>query len=270
MIAIVSVIGVTMLLLPLRVASVAAITIPVSIAISLGILKGLGVELQTVSLAGLIVVLGMVVDNAIVVVDDHVERLDHGASPWMAAWQSARSLLVPLVVATAAIIMAYVPLNWYLTGQAADFVASLPLTITVALTVSLVLAVTLVPILDFWFIKKGLHRTTQNSRPSVLDRLDSVYGKALVRAFRHPWLVLLGLGVGSVVIAGVFASKLDQQLFPKVDRDQFAVEVYLPPGRPLMQTDTIVRDLEKKLLEDKRVVNVTSFIGTGSPRFHTL
>jgi multidrug efflux pump subunit AcrB/outer membrane protein TolC len=269
-IAIVSVIGVTMLLLPLRVASVAAITIPVSIAISLGILKGLGVDLQTVSLAGLIVVLGMVVDNAIVVVDDHVERVDHGAAPWDAAWQSARGLIVPLVVATAAIMMAYIPLNWFLTGQAADFISCLPLTIVVALTVSLVLALTLVPTLDFWFIKKGLLKQTQGGRPSVLDLLDRVYGKGLVRAFRHPWWVILGLGVGSVLIAGILASRLDQQLFPKVDRDQFAVEVSLPPGRPLTQTDAVVRDLEKLLMSDKRVVNVASFIGTSSPRFHSL
>ena len=80
-IAIVSVILVTMMLLPLRVASVAAITIPIRIFITLGVLAALGVELQTVSLAGLIVVLGMVVDNAIVIIDDHVEKLDHGLDP---------------------------------------------------------------------------------------------------------------------------------------------------------------------------------------------
>ncbi len=84
-----------MLLLPLRVASVAALTIPVTILTTLGILNLLGVQLQTVSLAGLIVVLGMAVDDPIVVIDDHVERLGHGATPWTAAWRSAQELVVP-------------------------------------------------------------------------------------------------------------------------------------------------------------------------------
>lgn len=269
-IAIASVIVVVMLLLPLRVASVAAVTIPASILISLGILNAIGVDLQTVSLAGLVVVLGMVVDNAIVVVDDHVERLDRGAEPWAAAWRSAQGLFIPMLVATAAIIMAYAPLNLFLKGQAADFIRSLPLTIAVTLSVSLVLAVTLVPILDFWFIKKGLHRQKRSGRPSFLDALDRGYGLLLDRAFRHPFLTVLGLGVGSVVAAGVLGSRLEQQLFPKVDRNQFAVEVYLPPGGPLARTDAIVRQLEKTLMADKRVVNVTAFVGTSSPRFHTL
>ena len=137
-IAIVSVILVTMMLLPLRVASVAAITIPICIFITLGILAALGVELQTVSLAGLIVVLGMVVDNAIVIIDDHVEKLDHGLDPWTAAWKSVRELIVPVFTATIAIIMAYVPFSWFMTGQGGDFLASLPVTIATALITSMV------------------------------------------------------------------------------------------------------------------------------------
>ena len=269
-IAIVAVIAVTMLLLPLRVASVAAVTIPVSILITIGVLQLLGVELQTVSLAGLVVVLGMVVDNAIVVVDDHVEKLDQGETPWAAAWKSARELVIPMLTATLAIVMAYVPNLWFLKGIPGDFAGSLPLTVAVALGVSLVLAVTLVPILDYWFIKKGLHRHTRSGRPTVLDFLNSVYARALERTFRHPILTVVGLGVGSVVVAGVLALTLDQQLFPKVDRNQFAVEVYLPPGRSLAETDAVVRRIETQLLADKRIQDVTSFVGTSSPRFHTL
>jgi multidrug efflux pump subunit AcrB/outer membrane protein TolC len=265
--AIASVILVTMLLLPLRVAAVAAISIPLCIAITLAVLNALGVQLQTVSLAGLVVVLGMVVDNAIVVIDDHVEKLDQGMDPWTAAWKSARELTVPVLTATVAIILSYVPMPLFLTGQSADFVSSLPITIGVALVTSMLIAVLLVPVMNWRFIRHGLHRA--GGKRSILDRLQSAFDVALDIAFRFPRLTLL-LGAATIVLALLIGARLPTQTFPKVDRNQFAVEVYLPPGRSLAQTDAVIRRLERELMADKRVVNVTSFIGQGSPRFHTL
>lgn len=271
-IAIVSVILVTMVLLPLRVASVAAVTIPVCIFITLGILNAMGVELQTVSLAGLIVVLGMVVDNAIVIIDDHVEKLDHGLDPWSAAWKSVRELIVPVFTATIAIIMAYVPFSWFMTGQGGDFLASLPVTIATALITSMVVAALLVPILTSRFIRKGLHQhaaTDKPTKPSMLDRLQGVYDVLIERAFRRPVLTV-GIGVASIAIAMALFTVTPQQLFPKVDRAQFAVEITLPPGRPLQETEAVARRVGHELRKDERVTDVTSFVGTSSPRFHTL
>lgn len=267
--AIVSVIIVTMLLLPLRVAAVAAVTIPLCVFVTLGLLNVVGVELQTVSLAGLIVVLGMVVDNAIVVIDDHVEKLDAGLDPWTAAWKSARELLVPVFTATLAIIMAYAPLAIFLTGIANDFVGSLPVTIAIALGTSMAVAMLLVPVMNTRFIREGLHQRRTDGRRTLLERVQALYDAAIEAAFRWP-AVTLAVGVNSVLIAGLLAAKIPQQLFPKMDRNQLAVEVYLPPGRALAQTDAVVRRLEAALAEDKRVADVTAFVGTSSPRFHTL
>lgn len=267
--AIGSVVLVTMLLLPLRVAAVAAVTIPVCVFITLGILSAVGVELQTVSLAGLIVVLGMVVDNAIVVIDGHVEKLDAGLDPWTAAWKSARELLVPVFTATLAIVMAYAPLALFLTGVAQDFVGSLPITIGVALGTSMALAMLLVPVLNTTFIRGGLRAHRVEGHRSLLERAQSLYDRALEAAFRRP-AVTLSVGVTSVLLALLLASKVPQQLFPKMDRNQFAVEVYLPPGRSLQRTDSVMRELEASLAVDERVVDVTAFVGTSSPRFHTL
>lgn len=270
-IAIVAVILVTMLLLPMRVASVAAVTIPICVFITLGILNALGVELQTVSLAGLIVVLGMVVDNAIVIIDDHVEKLDHGLDPWTAAWKSARELFVPVLTATVAIIMAYVPFTWFMTGQGGDFLASLPVTIAVALITSMVVASLLVPILSQRFIRKGLHggEGEEPGRPSLLDRLQTLYDAALELAFRWP-VITVTVGVASIAIAVALFTHTPQQLFPKVDRAQFAVEITLPPGHPLQETEEVARRVGEELRQDSRVVDVTAFVGTSSPRFHTL
>jgi multidrug efflux pump subunit AcrB/outer membrane protein TolC len=268
-IAIAAVILVTVLLLPARVAAVAAISIPVCIGITLGVLNALHIQLQTVSLAGLVVVLGMVVDNAIVIIDDYVERLDHGVDRWTAAWKSAQSLLLPVFTATVAIILAYVPMTLFMTGMAGDFIGSLPATVAIALLTSLLVACLLVPIMNFALIRRGIRRHDGSRSSSLLDRLQRWYDSAIEVAIRHPWLTI-GAGLGSFLVALAGLAVIPQQPFPKVERSQFAIEVYLANGRSLTQTDGVVRRLETQLLGDKRVVSVTSFIGDSSPRFHTL
>lgn len=268
-IAILAVIIVTMLLLPFRVATVAGATIPISIFITIGILYALGIELHTVSLAGLIVVLGMVVDNAIVVLDGHIEQLDHGETPWNAAWKSAQELFVPVFSATMAIIATYVPMVFFLDGMVGDFVGSLPITIGVALITSLLIACLLVPYMSYVFIKKGIKKDENKpKRKSLLDWVQGIYDRTLEWAFRAPKTTII-VGLCSVILGGIILSLVPRQLFPKVDRNQFAVEIYLPEGNTLEQTAFVSDSLEQMLLNDKRVINVAAFVGTSSPRFHT-
>lgn len=269
MIAIIAVVVVIMLLLPFRVAAVAGLTIPITIFITLGVLYFIGMELHTVSLAGLIVVLGMVVDNAIVVIDNHVEKLDTGKSPWEAAWQSATELFVPVFSATLIIFCAYLPMPLILEGMAGDFLVSLPVTIGVALLISLLVATLLVPYMCYFFIKKGLHQPAKKTeRRSLLDYLQKVYDATLEWALRMPKLTL-ALSLLSIVAGGYILSLLPQQLFPKVERNQFAVEIYLPEGSTLKQTAFVADSMEHMLMADSRVINVATFIGESSPRFHT-
>jgi multidrug efflux pump subunit AcrB len=132
-ISIVCVILVTVVLLPRRVALVAAATIPISILITLGFMWISGMDLQTVSLAGLIVVLGMVVDNAIIIIDHYVEKLDTGTAPRDAASQSVMDLFGSVFYATVIIIFCFVPMSMMQHGMVRDFVRSLPWTIGYAL-----------------------------------------------------------------------------------------------------------------------------------------
>jgi multidrug efflux pump subunit AcrB len=270
-IAIVSVILVTMILLPFRVSSVAAITIPISILITMGIMQMVGLQLDIVSLAGLIVVLGMVVDNAIVVIDNHIEKLDSGETPWNAAWEAATELFVPVLSATAAIIASFMPLMLFMEGMAGDFVGAFPLTIAIALVISMIVAILLVPFICYVFIKKGLNQSkkSDNARPNFLDRVQKFYDDGLARAFDYPKVTIV-VAVLSVVGAVLIFQTIDQRMFPSMDRKQFAVEIYLPEGASLKQTEIIIDSLEQVLMFDHRVKNVASFVGTGSPRFHTL
>ncbi len=270
LIAIIAVILVTMLLLPLRVASVAGITVPIAVLITLAFLYFFGVELHTVSLAGLILVLGMIVDNSIVVIDNHVEKIDHQISPWHAAIKSAKELLTPIITATLAIMAAYIPLGFMVPGTAGEFMQPLPIVVSIALIVSVLVAVLLVPYLNFVFIKKGLKKPESEKKSrTLLDILQGWFDSSLESAFRHPKMVILG-GLASIILAVVLFKNLDQQMFPEMERNQFACEVYLPTGSSLESTAMVVDSLEKVLMKDKRVTNVTSFIGTSSPRFHTV
>jgi multidrug efflux pump subunit AcrB/outer membrane protein TolC len=271
LIAIIAVILVTMVLLPFRVSSVAGVTVPISVLITLGIMFFFGVELNTVSLAALIIVLGMIVDNSIVIIDNYVEKLDHGISPWHAAVKSAKELVTPIVTATLAICAAYIPLSIFLTGTAGEFVQPLPTVVCIALGVSVLVAILLVPYLNFVFIKKGLVKDENNKKKgkSFLEKLQSAFDTTLEKAFRHPGI---SIAAGLLLIgASVFLFKsIDQRLFPEMERNQFAVEVYLPNGASLESTATVIDSLEALLIKDKRVTNVTSFVGTSSPRFHTV
>jgi len=266
--AVVAVIIVTFLLLPLKVAAVAAVTIPISILITLNILSVMGIALHTVSLAALIIVLGMVVDNAIVVIDNHLEKLDHGESPLEAARKSAVELAVPVFSATLAIIIAYFPLMFFLTGIAGDFVGALPITVAVALTVSFFIATLLVPIMNMKFIRTGLKSKEEKGRPSLLDGLQALYNATLEKAFHFSKTTIV-FGIFAVILGIATAAFVPRQLFPIVERNQFAMEIYLSEGKSLDQTAKTVKELEAVLLADKRITNVTSFVGTSSPRFHT-
>ncbi len=273
LIAIIAVICVTMLLLPLRVASVAGITVPISVLITLAVLYFFGIELEMVSLASLILVLGMIVDNSIVVIDNHVEMIDHGLSPWHSAIKSAKELSGSVIVATIAIICVYAPLAFMVPGSAGEFLEIFPPVVAIALIISVIIALMLVPYLDFVFIKKGLKNRSEEGekkkRRSFLDVMQGVYDRLLERSFNHRGAVI----ISALIIIGLSFwgfTTIDQALFPKVERNQFAVEVYLPTGASLAQTEAVVDSVEQLLLNDERVTKVTTFIGTSSPRFHTV
>ncbi|NLD92681.1 MAG: TolC family protein [Fibrobacter sp.] len=272
-IAIIAVMIVIMLLLPLRVATIASVTIPITVFMTLGCLYMYGVELNTVSLAALMAVLGMIVDNAIVVIDNHVEKLDHGRSVWGAAVHSAAELFVPVLSATAAIIVMFIPTLFITRGQMREMMDSFIPTILFALGISLVITIILVPFLNFVFVKKGLHNHKKEgsgtSSFSLIRVMQKGYDRSIEAVIKFPKTILL-IGV-LIVGAGIYLlTTIPQRIYPKVNRDQFAVEIYLPQGKPINETAAVVDSVEKVLLADNRIRDVTSCVGNGSPRFHTV
>lgn len=265
-IAIVAVVIVVMLLLPLRVALVAASTIPVTIFISLGLFYAFGIELNTVTLAALIVTLGMIVDNSIVIIDSYLEKTGEGMSRWHASIFSATHFFKSIFSATLAISITFFPFLIVIPGMIHDFLLSFPWSITLILGISLLVAMLLVPFMQFWFIRKPI--PSHKKGFSFMEFLQTYYNKLLDKCFAHPYVTLLG-GIASVLVGIFLMGKLPQKLMPVADRNQFAVEIYLPTGSAVEKTAWAADTMEHVFRKDPRVTSVTSFIGCSSPRFHT-
>ena len=208
---------VMLLLFPWRTAVVAGMTVPISTFLSVGVMYMVGIPLNTVTLSGLIIVLGMVVDNAIVVLDGYLEYLNKGMSRWHAAAESAQHYFMPMMLATLCISVIFFPIQQTFTGQTADFVYWLPWTVFINLMVSLVLAVVFIPVMEFLVIKKRkktVHKHVEMSKPtsrvgdvteediqtqpdkkSITDYVQEWYERALAWTFRHPWLTMGGVVV---------------------------------------------------------------------------
>ena len=254
---------VMMVLFPLRSAIVAAITIPLSTFVSVAIMYMVGIELNIITLAALIVVLGMIVDNAIVVIDGYLEYLGKGYEPKEAAIESARQYFMPMMLATICICAIFFPFLLTMKGMFLDALQDFPWTITINLMVSLLLAVTVIPFLEVRIIKPGKVSTTGNPITKWVQR---TYDKTLDKTFRHPWLTML-IGLALILLSLLIVPSLKVRLFPYADRDQFAVEIFLPEGKGMAETTVVADSVRHVLTSDERITGITSFIGCSSPRF---
>ena len=292
---------VMMVLFPLRSAIVASITIPLSTFVSVAIMYMIGIELNIVTLAALIVVLGMIVDNSIVVIDGYLEYLGKGYEPKVAAIESAKQYFMPMMLATICICAIFYPFLLTMKGVFHDCLVDFPITITINLMVSLFLAVTVIPFLEVHIIKRPTpqplpvregsgysqgeesvaslstplpHREGQGGGSAgeasggnaITKWVQNTYNHVLGWTFQHPWLTIGG-GIGVILLSTLIAPTLKIRLFPYADRDQFAVEIFLPDGKGLAETELIADSVQHALEKDERITGITGFIGCSSPRF---
>ena len=263
LIAMLVIILVMMVLFPLRSAIVASITIPLSTFVSVAFMYMLGIELNIVTLAALIVVLGMVVDNSIVVIDGYLEYLGKGHEPKRAAIESARQYFMPMMLATICICAIFYPFLITMKGIFHDCLKDFPITVTINLMVSLFLAVTVIPFLEVRLIKPENVKTDGNA---ITKWVQKTYDRVLDFTFRRPWVTIFG-GIAVILLSTVIIPTLKIRLFPYADRDQFAVEIFLPDGKSLAETTVLADSVRNVLAGDDRVTGITSFIGCSSPRF---
>jgi len=262
-ISMIIIILVMMVLFPIRSAIVAAVTIPLSTFVSVAVMYMMGIELNIVTLAALIVVLGMIVDNSIVVIDGYLEYLGKGYEPKKAAIESARQYFMPMMLATICICAIFYPFLITMKGMFHDCLEDFPVTITINLMVSLFLAVTVIPFLEVRIIKPDKVSTGGNA---ITKWVQKTYDRVLDFTFTHPWGTVGG-GLGVILLSLLILPTLKIRLFPYADRDQFAVEIFLPDGKGMAETELIADSVQHVLEKDERIVGITGFIGCSSPRF---
>jgi multidrug efflux pump subunit AcrB len=264
------VLGLAFLTMGWRPALIMATAVPLSMTAAFAVVRFLGIELEQFSIASLIIVLGMVVDNAIVVSDNAVRLIRQGTPKLEAAMKGASDLAVPLLTSTLTTIMAFLPMLT-ITGNVGEYVASLPVVVATTLAASYFVAMLVTPIMCAWLLKPGAGEAQRGSRAKWwLQRYDAGIRWCLAR----PGKVVAMAGaafLASLLLLPIIGS----QFFPAGSRDQFFVKVWLPEGSPIAATSALTREVEKILAQEspvpgepggQRLASAVSFIGTGGPR----
>ena len=255
---------------PLRTALVASTGVPVCTAICIGLMYLTGIELNTVTLAALIFVLGMIVDDSVIVIDGYTNQLARRHSRWYSAVVSTSLLFVPMSLATCAISGMFFPMTRIIEGPLGEFLQLFPWAVLYALGASIFYSTWVTPYLSYRFIKLR-NESELNPVERVQNRffgwLQKTYERILGACFAHTWIVWILLG-GSIFIGLFLMTRLNLQLLPKAEREFFAVEIHLRDGATVEESAVVADSLANILRSDPLVTSVTAFIGQSSPRFH--
>lgn len=261
-----------------RSALLMALAIPITLAITFGMMNLLGIDIQQVSIASLIIALGLLVDDPVVAGDAIKRDLASGHRPVVASWLGPTKLATVILYATVTNIVAYLPFL-LLTGKTGQFLYSLPVVITCSLVASRLVSMTFIPFLGYYLLRPTREPSLEERKRKGFIRL---YYKVGGFALDHRWAVLAG-SVAFLALGLLFLSQLKTQFFPKDLAYLSYVNVWLPADAPLSATSETARLTESLIIQaaadyartrEKNgdrprdvLKSLTSFIGGGAPRF---
>jgi len=266
-----------------RSAAVLAMSIPITLFMTYGVMYLLGIDLQQISIASLIIALGLLVDDPVVAGDAIKRDLALGHPPIIAAWLGPTKLARAILFATITNIVAYLPFLT-LPGDVGKFIFTLPVVLTCSLVASRVVSMTFIPLLGYYFLRPAKHEATLEERRT--RGFGRVYYRTVGWALDHRWKVL-ALSVVILVSGFMFAGRLKQAFFPKDLSYLSYVDVWLPEDAPISATTETVRladDVIRKTVDTwskehghgakddngkprQLLKSITTFIGGGGPRF---
>jgi multidrug efflux pump subunit AcrB len=263
-----------------RSAMLMAIAIPLTLAMTFGMMHLLNIDVQQVSIASLIIALGLLVDDPVVAGDAIKRELESGQPPIVAAWLGPTRLATAIMFATITNIVAYLPLLM-VQGGTGYFIYSLPIVLACSLISSRIVSMTFIPLLGYYLLRPGKKKEV----PIAERRTKGFAGKYYrvgTWALDHRYLTL-GLAVGVLVVGVYFISHLKVQFFPKDLSYLSYVDVYLPEDATIaatnataVQAEHIIRDVADEYAKahpgpdgkpEPVLKSVTMFVGGGGPRF---
>ncbi len=267
--AVIIVTGVMLLFLGLRTGLVVASLIPMAIVMSIFMMSRLGIGLNQMSLAALIIALGLLVDNAIVIAESTMVQMSQGKRALDAAIQSANELKIPLLTSSLTTAAAFLPI-YLAESNTGEYTAPIFQVVTITLLCSWVLAITMVP----WFCVLFLRVKSSQADHPFHTPFYHRYRQTLILAVQHPWLSLVAT-ILIFVAAMIGFGKLPVYFFPANDKPTFTAKLEFPKGTPIEKTDAMVKEVEAYMKESltineertEGIVNWAAFIGESAPRF---
>ncbi len=245
---------------------VVALTIPLVLAITFLFMRMLDISLHKVSLGALIIALGLLVDDAIIAVEMMVRKMEEGLSRFEAATFAYTSTAIPMLTGTLITAAGFLPIG-LAKSAAGEYTFSMFSVNAIALIVSWVVAVTFTPYIGFLLLKVTPHGHAQSSH-DVFDTPGFRRFRRLVSwCVEFRWTtIVLSL---AVFFLGVFGFKfIEKQFFPDSSRPELMVEMWLPEGTSFAANEALVKKFEAVVREQPETESITSYVGTGSPRFY--
>jgi multidrug efflux pump subunit AcrB len=257
---------ITLLPLGLRASGIVMVSVPLSLLTGLACMYYAGFSLNQLSIAGLVVALGLLVDDSIVVIENIARYLRMGYNRVDAARLATKQISLAVVGCTATLLFAFLPLLM-LPDNAGKFIRSLPVAVVFTVIASLFVALTIIPFLASRVLKKEENEHGNIVLQKLMGLIDRIYTPLLHRALQTPKTVVAASLVLFVASLGL-APLMGMSLFPKANTPQFVIEVSLPPGSSLTATDAVVKQVENKLTQFDEITDVMATVGEGNPQIY--
>jgi multidrug efflux pump subunit AcrB len=259
----------TLLPLGTRASLVVMISIPLSLSIGLFALDMLGYTLNQLSIVGMVISLGLLVDDSIVVVENIERYMRKGISAKEAAISATNHIMVAILGCTATLLLAFLPLANLPEGSG-DFIRSLPMAVMVTVLASLFVSVTIIPFLSSILLKaheKQSHAEGNFFFNAFKKYINSPYQRLLEWCMKKPYVTLMIAG-GLFAASLLLVPQLGFSLFPESEKPIITVDIETEPGSRLQHTDKTVRNIEKQLLAMPEVHHISANTGKGNPRIY--
>ena len=257
---------VTLLPLGNRASIIVMVSIPLSLAIGLILMNALGYGLNQLSIVGLVVALGLLVDDSIVVVENIERWIRDGYSKKEAALKATQQISISVIGCTVTLIIAFLPLV-FLPESSGDFVRSLPMSVITSVLASLIVSLTIIPFLSTWLLKNKTEGHSNKIYDLFQRGIHVSYAPLLEKALKKPVATLVLAGTIFFISLSLFPV-IGFSLFPSSEKPQFLVNITTPLQSNLSNTDTLVRQVEQEVGKIPELRNFATNVGKGNPRIY--